>query len=257
MKFYPLKHFTGIVAVAILGLLTYSSVKAAPSLVADGGFESTTDGIGFLNGTTVLTNWAYTTGFSAVLGPGSADTTGVPLEGINFYLWGPSANGGSALNGLTAASPSGGNYIANDALTRDAGQLSQTISGLVIGTAYSLSFDFAAAQFRSTTTGIFDDAPSSALWNIRFGSEIFTTQELFIGTHGFSGWQGANFTHIATSATEVLQFEAGGGPAGVAAAALLDSVSVSQFASVPLPSSAVLLGFGILTGITRRRKIDV
>jgi hypothetical protein len=256
MQLHLSKSFSTAVLSIALGLLSCSTTNAAPSLVADGGFELTTKGIGFLNETTALSKWTYTTGFSAVLSPGSADTTGVPLSGITFNLWGPGANGGSELNGLTAESPSGGNYIANDALTRDAGQLSQTISGLVAGATYSLSFDFAAAQFRSATSGIFDNAPSSAVWSVKFGSEIFTTQELFIDTHGFSGWRQASFTHLASNSSEVLQFEAGGGPSGVAAAALLDSISVSesQPAKVPSPSSFALLGLGVLGFMVSRKK---
>jgi hypothetical protein len=241
--------------IAAFGFST-SAAFAAPSIM-NGGFESVTNGPGFIGpaGTTNATGWTAGSGFGAIVPAGTADTTGIVLGGTPYYIWGPGANGGGVSNGLTASSPTGGNFLSSDADPMTAVMISQTLSGLTVGASYTLIFDYAAAQYRSTTPGQFQDGPSTSGWNVNFGTDVFQTAALSIGTHGFSGWQRASFTHTATSATEVLSFMAFGAPQGVPPAALLDGISLSENQSnVPVPATALLFAIGGIASLVSRKK---
>lgn len=243
-----------LVSVATLSFATSSAI-AGPSLVSNGGFETITGGPGFLGYTTTATNWAHSNGFAAVVAPGTANTTGILLGTDAFYLWGPGTNGGNVNNGLTQTSISGGNFISSDADPATAVKLTQVINGLTVGNAYTIIFEYAAAQYRSVTPGVtFGNGPSQSGWNVMLGNESFATSALAIDTHGFSGWKQASFTHVATSTSEVLSFMAFGSPAGVPPAALLDGISVTENANVPLPATALLFALGGLMGLVSRKK---
>ncbi len=249
------KSRIAVLAVAAIAAFGSSVANAMPNLVVNGGFDSTTSGPGFIGQSTNLNNWTYTNGFAAVVAAGTANTTGITLGSDVYYLWGPGANGGNVANGLTASSPTGGNFLSSDADPATAVKISQTLSGLTVGSTYTLTFDFAAAQYRSVVLGQFGNGPSNSAWNVSFGTDVFATNVLSIGTHGFSGWQGATFTHVATSATEVLSFLASGGPAGVPPAALLDGISVTQQpANVPEPATGLLIGLAAVVGAISRKK---
>jgi hypothetical protein len=127
---------------AISALLTFltgmeymNSAKA--DLVANGGFESTTNGAGQLGFNTNAADWTVAAGgYDFIFASGAADTTGAIGQYGALYLWGP--NNGSA-NGMPASSPVGGNYVAADG-AYDVGAISQTINGLTAGQHQTFNF---------------------------------------------------------------------------------------------------------------------
>lgn len=228
---------------------------AGPNLVSNGDFTLNT-GNGEVSVNTTVTDWSvpgapgakYTFVWNAGVGPSgtTADTTGaVGTFGV-VKLWGP---GTGSLNGLTL-SPNGGAFVGADGAFQDS-PIQQTLSSLVTGKEYTVSFDWAAAQ-QSGFSGL-----TSSGWNVSVGGvQDFSTGNLGIGNHGFSGWQTSFFNFVASGPSETLSFlSTGTGGAAEPPFSLLDSVSVS--ATVPEPSTwaMMVIGFGLLgyAGFRRRR----
>lgn len=252
----------GIALFAVV-LVTGGAVKTMASpFVLNGGFEFTTNGPNaFLPTLTMPTGWSYDGGVANVAyvyGSGDADTIGGNAGGgIPVYLWGPGNPTNptpniNSMNGLTASSPNGGNYLASDSDPSYSGAIYQIINGLNPGSEYELTFWYAAAQFRNTN-GTFWNGATHSLWQVSLGLETYDTPDLNIIEHGFSGWiyESHTFTVPTTSnGSEVLKFLAVGGPGGLPPVALLDGVSL---ASVPEPETLAMLGIGLLGMLAARR----
>jgi hypothetical protein len=147
-------------------------------------------------------------------------------------LWGP-GNGSS--NGLTL-SPDGGAFIGAIPAFRN-GPISQTIDSLTPGLPTVVSFFYAGAQQHG-----FSGATTEG-WDVSLGSQTLSTNQVSIGSHGFSGWKMASLTFTPTSSSEVLSFLATGTASeALPPFALLDGVKVS-----PIPEAStwamMLLGF--------------
>jgi hypothetical protein len=152
-------------------------------------------------------------------------------------VWGP---GRMWYNGLTP-SPNGGNYVAIDGSSSYPSSVYQTVSGLIVGDTYNLSFyDAAAQEYQSY-------ASTQSYFQVTFGGDVQDTQTYSIGPAGFSGWNLESMSFVANSTSEVLNFAAVGVPA-VPPYMLLDGVSLIGNTSVPEPSSLVLMGITLLTG---------
>ena len=232
---------TMAVLVAIGLSIGMSGAVYADSLVTNGGFEVTTNGNGQMGNTTNANGWT-TTGYNFIFAPHTADTTGANGQFGGLTLWGP---GTHSNNGLPAASPSGGNFVAADGAFNTA-PITQTINGLIVGKSYVVGFDWAAAQ-QSGFTGDTTDQ-----WIVALGGETHSTAVVNNVSHGFSGWQHENFTYVATASSETLSFLANGTPTGVPPFAVLDGVSMEQ---TPEPTALVALFAGSIgLGLFARRR---
>lgn len=220
---------------AIMALSALAVSGRADNLVTNGSFEITTAGSGQLNYNTVAPGWT-TDGYNFIFAAGTSDdlgTSGSVGQYGSLWLWGP---GDGSANGLPAASPDGGNFLAADGAFQ-VGAIQQTIDGLTAGDSYTVGFWWAAAQQYTF------DGDTTEQWQVSLGAQTQSTVVQANPSHGFSGWMYQTFTYTADSASEVLSFLSIGTPNGVPPFALLDGVSLD--ASAPEPSSLVLM-LGVL-----------
>jgi hypothetical protein len=223
---------------------TGGAALAAPNLVTDGGFESTSLAGSYelgswsynsTNYTDNLTYWTVASGsYNYVFTSGTATALG---SYGNFTL-----SDGSAIGN----SPAGGNFIAADG-DFGSGAISQTVSGLTVGVKTSLTFYWGAAQ-QSGFTGA-----TSEYWQVSLGSTTQDTVTYNLPQGAFSGWMLATMTFIPTSTSEVLSFLAVG--TGSPPMLLLDGVTLAT----PEPSTWVMLVTGLigLGFVVRRRRRGV
>jgi hypothetical protein len=147
------------------------------------------------------------------------------------------------------ASPTDGNYVALDGDPGLHGDFSQTISGLVTGDKYTLSFYFGAAQEVNRTS------PTTEEITATLGDQVFDTNTISIPAQGFSTWQLESFTFVYDGAGALLSFLANGTPSGEPPTSLFSDPSLTAVSAVPEPASATLLLGGIAAlGWLRRRK---
>jgi hypothetical protein len=219
-----------------LALAVMATVAHADPILLNGGFEQTltptSSQFGSAFPSQQVTGWS-TSGYNFVFLPGTADTTGAVGVGNPVRFWGP---GNGSNNGL-GASPNGGNFVAIDGVFQP-GPLTQTVTGLTVGSPVTISFYYAGAQQYGY------DGPTTDAMQVSLGSQTFTTSVLDIANHGFSGWQSASFTFTPTSTSELLSFMAISTPDGVPPFALLDGVTIGS--PVPEPGSLVLFSTGLL-----------
>jgi hypothetical protein len=233
-------------ALATIAALTFfgSSIASAAPALLNGGFETVNGPMGFTYaGSNTIGSWSTSgsNAFGAVANTTTANTTGIMLGTDPVYLWGP-----------ITASANGGNFILSDADKASAMTFSQTVTGLTVGAIYTLSFEYAAAQYRlADGTGYNGDSGSG--WNVSFGTDMYSTGAVLIGSHQFSGWKTATTTFKASSTSQLLSFMASA-PMGAPPAALLDGVSLTENANVPLPGTLLLVGLAGLMGVVSRKK---
>lgn len=240
-------------SLATLSLLALSSLAAhadSVNLVQNGSFEqllepNTASEFGSQQPAQQVTGWT-STGYNFVFTPGSADTTGSNITGSYYLkLWGSNDGGTNVIT----TSPDGGNFIGMDGVYK-AGPISQTISGLAVGTSTTVSFWYAGAQ-QYSYNGITTEG-----FAVSLGNQTMDTPTLTDASNGFTGWQYETLTFTPTSSTEVLSFLALGTPNGEPPFSLLDGVSVNTNVT-PEPSSLALLLTGAATvgGYARRRLV--
>jgi hypothetical protein len=240
MNTLPQRFAPALGYLAAILFIFASPARATQSYVINGSFETTTAGTGQLGFNTNATGWTNVVnggvdGYNFLFAPGTADTTGATGVDGNLKLWGP---GDGSANGLPASSPDGGNYVAADGIY-ETGAIQQQITGLTIGTSYTLGFYWAGAQ-QSGYTGVNTEG-----WQVSFTGD--PTQDTAIAsntTEGFTGWMHQTFTFIAQSATPTLSFLAVGTPNGEPPFSLLDGVSLTQ--TTPEPATNALIGLGLL-----------
>ncbi len=258
----------GFALLAVVGATAPARATGVTQLVTNGDFETLSNGasngsqISPTPGTQNVSGWTLgtrsgdstTSGLGFVYTSGQGDSTTNAASGV--YLWGP-ANGNN--NGLTANSgfnttggSNGGNYLALDADPGVSGTLSQSISGLTVGSSYVLTFAWATAELRDTNYG-----PTTDQFQVSLGSQTQTTQSLATASKGFDPWRQVTMFFTATATTETLSFLAIGSPSGMPPTALLDAVSLT-YAPEPATWAIVLAGMTGLAGFTylRRRSRD-
>jgi hypothetical protein len=252
-----------LLAVSV-GLGGGAAWAAATNLVQNGSFALLTTQSSAEFGTTnngytpaqQISNWT-TSGYNFVFVPNTADTSGAvgqynataTVASPGLRLWGPN-DGGVSTGTTIAASPTGGNYIASDGAF-EVSAITQSVSGLVAGASYAVSFAWAAAQqygFSGDTT----DNWTVSLGTVSASNPAQTTPTVALPSNGFSAWMNQSMTFVATSSTELLSFLATGTPSGQPPFALLANVSLTK---IPEPASLVMLlsGAGALFAFGRRR----
>ena len=163
----------------------------------------------------------------------------------------------------------GGNYILIDGDPVVSDTLFQTVTGLIVGQSYDVSFYQAAAQFTDAT------GDTTELWDVSLGGDptIFTTDgNIFDGAHllshkmvtaskKFHPWESQTLRFKVTGpglsagdiTSQVLGFFAVGTPGGQPPVVLLDGVKIT---AVPEPETLALLGVGLLgiLAVSRQQK---
>ncbi|MDD4914377.1 MAG: PEP-CTERM sorting domain-containing protein [Methylococcales bacterium] len=245
----------------LLSLFAFSA--QAGLVVTNGGFEETTlSGSGLVTNSN-LTGWQTTSGYTFLVAPGDA---GINL-GTGISLWDSNTNGG--LDPIPGASPLGGNFIVSDG-AYEMGELYQTLTGLVAGRQYDVTFYQAAGQqytftgdtqeeWQVTLGGTLTSGQSVTLENAQTATNITTitggqtqTSALMSNpSHGFTNWEQQTLQFTATSSSELLGFLAVGSPLGQPPFVLLDGVTVE---AIPEPETLLLLGEGLLSMVAAGRR---
>ncbi len=240
------------------GIVAFGQAANATStnLITNGNFDSTS----FSNNSQFGSNGASGNGGQGVTG--WTGGSGYELYFFNGTQATNSAasqyNGGVYNSGLEKFyvlpnSPTGGtgNFVALDGDQTVAGSISQTLSGLTIGSNYLLTFYSATGQLQSSSGGPFQTNVLATL-----GSQSFQTATVTTQSGSYTPWVANTFLYKATATTETLTFLAQG-PQGLPPMIALDGVSL---VAAPEPSSVTLLGAGIaLLGFVayRRRRTDI
>jgi PEP-CTERM motif len=176
--------------------------------------------------------------------PGDPPSTSVASGGFKFTLW-----------QAPGASPDKGNYFLADGGTSFSGALSQTLTGLTVGSLYKLTFWQAAGQENCLyDDGVNCDPPGNANltqnWQVTFGSTTLTSTTMSTPIHTSFAWNQQIMFFTATTTTQVLTFLAQGTPNSAPPLLMLDGVTLE---SAPEPGTSALLGLGLLAIPVGRR----
>jgi hypothetical protein len=230
-----------------LGVACQAANAASINLVTNGNFDQTTytnnSQFGSSYGGQGVTGWTGGTGYQLYFFAGTASTNSANSQYDNGY------NTGAEKFYQMAASPTGGtgNFVAldGDPTVGGGGSISQTISGLTVGTNYILTFDWATGQLQSRSGATTDDVLAT------LGSQSQTTAIVSDASQGSTPWLQQSFLYTATSTTETLTFLAQGTPTGLPPMVALDGISLT---AAPEPASIALFGVGLgVLAFLRRR----
>jgi hypothetical protein len=241
-------------AIATILATTAWMFGAAAQTLNNGSFNAT-GSAGFIQqGTTndqSLPNWTITTGSS---GSYTCVATG-PTITANVVVCG---SGGDSFTTSPGTVPGGynGNIFINDSGSPYSLTISQTITNLVNGHNYALTFYYTGAQQTTFSGG------STDYWAVTTGSTVTPTPNITIGFGTAGGNQGIgptnawaqetiNFTAVGT--TEALSFLAAGTGSGEPPFMMLADVQIFQ---VPEPASVMMYGAGLMgvAGLRRYRR---
>jgi PEP-CTERM motif len=141
--------------------------------------------------------------------------------------------------------------VALDGSSDIRARLNQTINGLTAGRTYTVGFYWAAAQ----QAGFF--GPTTEQFVVSLGNQAQSTAVWSNPEAGFSGWFREDFSFTAQSGSEVLSFLAVGTPTGQPPFLLLDGVSLQAAVPEPATWAMLIVGFGLVGTMARRRKAAV
>lgn len=229
--------------------VVFATLPLSAATILNGSFEnvgSATSSFS-INNPTVLPNWTATPSGNKVLNclvmPSNNNALCGAPNGWNLQFW----NNGVGGNFPGGPSPDGGNFVAIDGVAAYSTPLTQTITDLVIGRSYTLSFYQAAAQQYGF------DGPTTERWQVSLGSESYSSTLMNNANHGYVNWMRQTMTFTPQSTSAVLTFLAVGTPSGLPPFVLLDGVSIRETAN-PEPSTIALLGLGGAFLVYRKRR---
>lgn len=241
-------HTLGLAVVAAFLSLWGSSAQAVgPNLVQNPSFEIHTgtqfQGAGFFGNqlgqmAANFPSWTVT-----------PTTQSIAVVGDNNVVTG--GNAWVELAGWPSAMTTSGDifFIADGDFTNGVDALiSQVISGLSIGSAYELSFDWGAGVCK-VVPPCNTPPPFNSGWDITFGSHTDSVNSGPVPFQSFSGWKTYSNIFTATATSQTLSFLSKGGPSGVPPLSLLDNVSLTM-ADAPGPLG--ILGVATAFGYSRR-----
>ncbi len=237
-----------IVAMPVFGLVlgVPGAVLASGNLVTNGGFENLTNSYGQLGYNTDATGWYSAppdSSYNFVFNTSTA-ISGAPSQyNAPVALWGVGNGGPTAIT----ASPDGGNFVAMDG-AYNVGPIQQTINGLNIGSSYTVSFYWGAAQQLNFS------GPTTDKITVSLGSQSQDTSTISLANHDFDAWHAVSMQFTATAGSEVLSFLAYGTPTGVPPFAVLDGVSMTENISTPEPATLSLVVIGVIGAVAVRRR---
>lgn len=244
-------NLLSVLALSAVTLCTCAA-QASTNLVKNGDFELTSNGTSKqLNegsydraDRTYLSNWS-SKGYNFVLNGNNIDDTNAKTA---LALWGPNSYSGRGPKNGLGVSPTGGNVLAAD-WDYFPGPVTQQVSGLVPGQAYTLSFSYGAGQ----QVGFRGNNPIN-YWDVALGNSKQQTASLANVSQGFTGWHQASMTFTATNSSELLSFMAKGSPTGAPPFMLLDGVSLVSAVPEPATWGMLIGGLGLFGFMARRRK---
>jgi hypothetical protein len=225
------------------------------NLITDGTFQDTQNGLaspgGFLcqNGSqssSCTSNLQYWTPTCSSSGCGGTSTP-ASLLFINSSTgdaYTTAWNGGMGLYPTILAPPDHSNVVAIDGGMPYNSTIAQTVSGLVAGNEYILTFYQGAAQQKTYSMA------TTEKWQVTFGSATQTSGIMNNAAQGVVPWNEVTMNFIATSTSEVLTFAAIGTPNGQPPVVLLADVDLV----LPEPGSMALLGAGVFALLVARRR---
>ena len=183
-------------------------------------------------------NTVVPTGWSTLSGtPDQLNTPDLFDANTNFgnFAWGASTDGGTFVHGLAEGNSDEG--------------VAQDITGLIIGQAYTISFE----QSISNRSG-FNAAGDTGDWLVTFGGTTKSSSAMTTPTlNSTFSWQDQTLIFIATATTQQIKFVANN-ITGTRVDLGLDGVSI--VAAVPVPATVWLFASGLLglVGAARHRK---
>lgn len=237
-----------VLAVLMLVVSAGAVSRAAPiNLIQNGNFAAssyaTNNEFGSSFGGQGVTSWIGNHGYDLWF---VAANAGVSANTEYNSGYGTGSEMLYAYNGGTLAPA---NFVVLDGDPSLASTIAQTVSGLIIGERYNLSFYWAGGQLQSRSGATTEKV------QVTFGAQSLTTSVVNNASGGFTGWMLQNFQFTASAASQTLTFLSIGTPSGMPPMVALAAVSLTD---APEPASAaLLLGGLVLAGVIRRRRRSV
>ena len=202
----------------------------------------------------IVTGWSAT-GYSIYFIAGKQTTQSA------IGQWTNSTTGaGSEMLATSAAgklSPNGGNFVGLDADPTINSSISQTLTGLNVGTLYTVSFYWAASQLQSRT-GATNEQVNVQVFNGSNYALNFLTGVVYNPSAGFTQdtttnqWFKVSVNFVANNSTQTLKFLAKSTSTCLPPMVLLDGISVQN---APEPATVAMMGIGVgLIGIAAARR---